>query len=190
MRCSRSESCGKDLVTGSFRCFRAGRKIEVDADIGKQGNFLAVGERNHDLVPFLGNFQVLVVDRGYFVDGRLQLPRFPDVADGSGALLLRDVGDVLLGGEVFQVRGKQLHPEQEHEDEDDRSEDQPHDAEAALSVAHRLCSLCCFYLNDPNRPSSLKLSQMKKARPTIASSGTKPQTRLSLELSRLSPITK
>jgi len=44
--------------------------------------------------------------------------------------------------------------------------------------------------NDPNRPRSFRFSQMKKALPTIFSSGTNPQTRLSLELSRLSPIMK
>src|SRR5436190_2781732 len=189
MRRSRSESWGKDLVTGFFRCFRAGREIEVDADVRKQRNLLAISERDHDLSPVLGDFQVLLADRVYIVDGRLELPGLPDVADGAGALLLRDLDDVLLGGEVLQVRGEHLHSQQEHEDEDDRSEDQPHDADAALPVAHR-SPLCPCYLNDPKRPSSLKLSQMKKARPTIASSGTKPQTRLSLELSRLSPITK
>src|SRR5688572_29907516 len=115
MRRSRSESWGKDLVTGSFRCFRRGREIEVDADIGKQGNLLAVGERDHDLTPVLGDFQVFVGDRGYVVDGSLELPRLADVADRSGALLLRDLDDVLLRGEELQVRGKQLHPQQQHE---------------------------------------------------------------------------
>ena len=44
--------------------------------------------------------------------------------------------------------------------------------------------------NGPNLPRSLRFSHMKNALPTMFSSGTNPQTRLSLELSRLSPITK
>ena len=44
--------------------------------------------------------------------------------------------------------------------------------------------------NVPKRPSWFRLSQMKNALPTILPSGTNPQTRLSLELSLLSPITK
>jgi hypothetical protein len=42
----------------------------------------------------------------------------------------------------------------------------------------------------PIRLTSRKLIQIKKAFPTMFSSGTNPQKRESVELSRLSPITK
>ena len=73
------------------------------------------------------------------------------------------------------------------------TDEQPHDADAALSFAHRRLPVPhapCPQRNAPKRPSSLRLSQMKNALPTMFSSGTNPHTRLSLELSRLSPITK
>ena len=69
-----------------------------------------------------------------------------------------------------------------------RNHEQPHEADAILLFAH-LVSLP-LHRNPPKRPSSLKFSQIKNALPTMFSSGTNPQYRLSLLLSRLSPIMK
>ena len=79
------------------------------------------------------------------------------------------------------------------DDEDHRTDHQAAEAYAKLLFAHVLLpgpSATCRHRNVPKRPSSFRLSQMKNALPTMFASGTNPQTRLSLELSLLSPIMK
>src|SRR3970282_2026189 len=98
---------------------------------------------------------------------------------------------LLLNREVLDVGRQQPHDQQRHEHEDERADDEPRQRDTPLPSAHdRSPGATSPQRKEPKRPSSPRLSQMKNALPTMLASGTKPQTRLSLELSQLSPITK
>src|SRR3970282_2135057 len=106
-----------------------------------------------------------------------------------GVALARDRVDGVLRRAVFHVGGNELHGEQRDDDEDEQPHDQPADGYSTLHVLHCPASRRHAQRKDPKRPSSFRLSQMKNALPTMLPSGTNPHTRLSLELSRVSPIT-
>src|SRR6185295_1975990 len=113
----------------------------------------------------------------------------PDLLRRAGLAVARDRLDRLLRGAVLDIGRDELHGEKQHDGDDEQRDDETGEGDAALGkpVVH---SCSPVQRNDPKRPSSFRLSQMKNALPTMFSSGTNPHTRLSLELSRLSPIMK
>src|SRR5687767_11407342 len=164
-------------------------EIDVDPDIGEQRNFLAIGGRNDDAAAVLGDLEIRALDRVDVVDGRPLVEILADFRNrGPGARLAGERVYRLLDGEEFDVGRQQLHADHRQHDEHRRAGHEAAQADAELLAAHVLVSL--VHRNVPKRPSSPRFSQMKNALPTMFSSGTKPQTRLSLELSLLSPIIK
>src|SRR5437899_10182604 len=164
------------------------RCSQMLASTSTSRHLCAVREPDHHLIALLGDLEVAgpdfdVVDRGAQIEAPADLR--------NAAALARYGVDRFLGGIEVDVGRDQLEAEHRYKDHDEQHDDQPHQREPALTVAvaHDGC-LPVSHLNDPKRPSSFRLSQMKNALPTMFSSGTKPHTRLSLELSLLSPIAK
>src|SRR5262249_13963939 len=135
------------------------------------------------LVPLLGDLQVPASDDVDVVDGRAPVERLANLEHRGAGAGRGDRHDRLLDLEILDVGRRDLQSEDGDDDDDDAGYQQPHQGQASLAL-HGITP----HLNRPMRERSLKLNQMKNAFPTMFSSGTNPHTRLSAELSRLSPI--
>src|SRR5256885_1596219 len=109
-------------------------KIEHDADIAEQRYGLGVGERDHDIVAFLGDFEVPACDYVDVVDRRTAIERLPHFPDGSLAVRLGYADDRLPDLEVFDVGGGDLQSPYSDQNNDDAQHHHSNQGNASLAL--------------------------------------------------------